>query len=145
MLVATDARFDPAKALDLIERYDITAASCWPLAAEAMVTDPSFPDRNLSSLTNAPTQLRGEAWDGLLPDQRETSLGMSSDPDAVDIGGVGDAMDDRGWHLNRLVAPPGLHLMLSPAHARVVDALVADLADCVAHHERARSTDVRYS
>ena len=27
----------------------------------------------------------------------------SSDPDAVDIGGVGDAMDDRGWHLNRLV------------------------------------------
>jgi sphinganine-1-phosphate aldolase len=69
----------------------------------------------------------------------------SSDPDAVDIGGVGDAMDERGWHLNRLVAPPGLHLMLSPAHAQVVDALVADLADCVAHHERARSTDVRYS
>jgi hypothetical protein len=54
-------------------------------------------------------------------------------------------MDDRGWHLNRLVDPPGLHLMLSPAHARVVDAFVADLADSVAHHERARSTDVRYS
>jgi sphinganine-1-phosphate aldolase len=69
----------------------------------------------------------------------------SSDPDAVDIGGVGDAMDDRGWHLNRLVDPPGLHLMVSPAHARVVDALVTDLADCVAHHERARSTEVRYS
>jgi glutamate/tyrosine decarboxylase-like PLP-dependent enzyme len=73
-------------------------------------------------------------------------LAMTSlDLAAVDIGGVGDAMDDRGWHLNRLVEPPGLHLMLSPAHARVVDALVADLAASVAHHERARSTDVRYS
>jgi hypothetical protein len=69
----------------------------------------------------------------------------STDPDAVDIGGVGDAMDDRGWHLNRLVDPPGLHLMVSPAHTRVVDALVTDLGDCVAHHERARTTDVRYS
>jgi len=77
MLVATDGRFDPTKALDLIERYKITAASCWPLAAEAMVTDPSFPDRDLSSLTSAPTQMRGEEWDGLLPDQRETSLGMT--------------------------------------------------------------------
>ena len=69
----------------------------------------------------------------------------STDPEVVDIGGVGDAMDDRGWHLNRLVDPPGLHLMLSPAHTKVVDALVADLGDCVAHHERARSIDVRYS
>jgi hypothetical protein len=54
-------------------------------------------------------------------------------------------MDDRGWHLNRIVDPPGLHLMLSPAHAQVVDTLIADLDECVAHHERARSTDVRYS
>jgi len=69
----------------------------------------------------------------------------STDAAAVDVGGVGDAMDDRGWHLNRLVDPSGLHLMLSPAHTRVVDAFVADLADSVAHHERARSTDVRYS
>jgi glutamate/tyrosine decarboxylase-like PLP-dependent enzyme len=69
----------------------------------------------------------------------------SIDPEVVDIGGVGDAMDDRGWHLNRLVDPPGLHLMLSPAHSQVVDALVADLGECVAHHARARSTDVRYS
>ena len=69
----------------------------------------------------------------------------STDSEAVDIGGVGDAMDDRGWHLNRLVDPPGLHLMISPAHARVVDGLVSDLATCVARHERARSKDVRYS
>jgi len=69
----------------------------------------------------------------------------STDADAVDIGGVGDALDDRGWHLNRLVDPPGLNLMLSPAHTGVVDALVSDLGDCVAHHARARSTDVRYS
>ena len=69
----------------------------------------------------------------------------STDAGVVDIGGVGDAMDRRGWHLNRIVDPSGLHLMLSPAHAHVVDALIADLGDCVAHHEQARSTDVRYS
>jgi acyl-CoA synthetase (AMP-forming)/AMP-acid ligase II len=77
MIVATDARFDPGRALDLIERYRITAANCWPLAAEAMATHPSFPDRDLSSLRAAPTQLRGAEWDDIAPDQREQSLGMT--------------------------------------------------------------------
>ena len=38
-----------------------------------------------------------------------------------------DVMDDRGWNLNRNTEPRGLHLMLSPAHAAVVDELLADL------------------
>jgi acyl-CoA synthetase (AMP-forming)/AMP-acid ligase II len=77
MLVATDGRFDPGRALDLIERYRITAANCWPLAAEAMATHPSFPERDLSALKAAPTSLRGAEWDGIAPDQREQSLGMT--------------------------------------------------------------------
>jgi len=77
MLVATDGRFDPGRALDLIERYKISAANCWPLAAEAMATHPSFPERDMSSLRAAPTQLRGAEWDGIAPDQREQSLGMT--------------------------------------------------------------------
>ena len=37
----------------------------------------------------------------------------------LDIGGVGDVMDDRGWHLDRQQG--GLHVMVSPGHAQVVD------------------------
>jgi acyl-CoA synthetase (AMP-forming)/AMP-acid ligase II len=77
MLVATDGRFEPGRALDLLERYAITAAHCLPHAAEAMATHPTFPDRDLSALRAAPTQLRGAEWDGIAPDQREQSLGMT--------------------------------------------------------------------
>ena len=45
-------------------------------------------------------------------------LAMQSRPERSTSTAVGDAMDDRGWHLNRIVDPPGLHLMLSPAHAQ---------------------------
>jgi len=70
-------------------------------------------------------------------------LAMRSD--TVDLYAVGDVMDDRGWHVNRNTDPPGLHVMLSPAHATVVDRLVADLADAVAHHRESRGKEVRYS
>jgi glutamate/tyrosine decarboxylase-like PLP-dependent enzyme len=54
--------------------------------------------------------------------------------DSIDLYAVGDVMDDKGWHLNRNTEPRGLHLMLSPAHAGRAEALLADLADAVAHH-----------
>ncbi len=47
----------------------------------------------------------------------------------LDIGGVADAMDDRGWHVDRQQG--GLHLMLSPHHLTVVDEFLADLAAAV--------------
>ena len=65
--------------------------------------------------------------------------------DSIDLYAVGDAMDDRGWHLNRNTEPRGLHLMFSPAHARVIDELIADLTACVDEHGEARGGDVRYS
>lgn len=70
-------------------------------------------------------------------------LAMRSE--SIDLAAVGDVMDDRGWHVNRNVDPPGLHLMLSPAHATVVDELVRDLTDAVAHHGESRGKEVRYS
>jgi glutamate/tyrosine decarboxylase-like PLP-dependent enzyme len=63
----------------------------------------------------------------------------------IDLYAVGDVMDDRGWNLNRNTDPPGLHLMLSPAHGAVVDTLLEDLADAVANHGESRGTAVRYS
>ena len=63
----------------------------------------------------------------------------------IDLAAVGDVMDDRGWHLNRNTEPPGLHLMLSPAHGPLTDQLLDDLADAVAHHGESRGTEARYS
>jgi glutamate/tyrosine decarboxylase-like PLP-dependent enzyme len=65
--------------------------------------------------------------------------------DRVDLFAVADVMDDRGWNLNRNTSPPGLHVMLSPAHADVADELLADLRFAVAHHGESRGTEARYS
>jgi sphinganine-1-phosphate aldolase len=78
-------------------------------------------------------------------------LEITGDPDlsvfefgspTLDIGGVGDAMDDRGWHLDRQQG--GLHVMVSPGHAPVVDRFVADLGDAVATHEASRGREATY-
>ncbi len=70
---------------------------------------------------------------------------LATRSDSIDLYAVADVMDDRGWHVNRNTDPQGLHLMLSPAHASVVDALVADLTDAVAHHGASRGKEARYS
>lgn len=60
----------------------------------------------------------------------------------LDIGAIGDVMDDRGWHLDRQQG--GLHLMLWPYHANVADEFLADLADAVAEHGESRGVEASY-
>lgn len=55
----------------------------------------------------------------------------SRDPD-VAIYAVGDQMDARGWQVNRLQFPEGLHAMVTAKHLDVVDAYLADLRASVA-------------
>ncbi|HEX8802990.1 MAG TPA: aminotransferase class V-fold PLP-dependent enzyme, partial [Acidimicrobiales bacterium] len=62
--------------------------------------------------------------------------------DTVDMGAVGDVMDDRGWHLDRQQG--GLHAIISPSHLAVADAFLADLADAVADHGESRGVGARY-
>ena len=63
--------------------------------------------------------------------------------DAVlDIGAVGDVMDDRGWHLDRQQG--GLHAILSPSHVAVADEFLADLAAGVGSHGESRGVEARY-
>jgi glutamate/tyrosine decarboxylase-like PLP-dependent enzyme len=50
--------------------------------------------------------------------------------DSVDVYVLGDAMEKRGWKLDRQQRPPCLHLMVTPAHAPVVDDFLADLRAC---------------
>ncbi len=57
-------------------------------------------------------------------------------------GAIGDVMDDRGWNLDRQQG--GLHLMVSPGHAHIVDRFLADLADAVADHGESRGKAATY-
>jgi sphinganine-1-phosphate aldolase len=67
--------------------------------------------------------------------------------ESMDFYAVADAMEDRGWFLNRLTTPRGLHLMLSPGHAAVADQLLSDLAEAVRTGGQtvAREGTARYS
>jgi glutamate/tyrosine decarboxylase-like PLP-dependent enzyme len=62
--------------------------------------------------------------------------------DELDIGAIGDVMDDRGWNLDRQQG--GLHLMISPYHARVVDRFLEDLAFAAANHGPSRNVAASY-
>ncbi len=66
----------------------------------------------------------------------------AADPDQLDIGAVGDVMDDRGWNLDRQQG--GLHLMVSPYHLQMVDPFIADLRDAVANHGESRGVEASY-
>ncbi|MEW5785126.1 MAG: aspartate aminotransferase family protein [Bacillota bacterium] len=49
--------------------------------------------------------------------------------DTIDIHLLADAMEERGWHMDRQQKPPCLHVMVTPAHAPVADQFLADLRD----------------
>jgi len=94
---------------------------------------------------DAARALRGgiDALEGLavLGDPDASTFAFGSD--LHDISAVGDAMDDKGWHLDR--QPDSLHMIVMPGHAAVVAEFLADLADAVAHHGPARGTEARYA
>jgi sphinganine-1-phosphate aldolase len=50
--------------------------------------------------------------------------------DSLNVYELGDAMEARGWKLDRQQTPPALHCMITPAHERVADMLLSDLKDC---------------
>ena len=62
--------------------------------------------------------------------------------DTLDIGAIGDVMDDHGWNLDRQQG--GLHLMISPYHAKITDQFLADLADAAANHGESRGKAAAY-
>jgi glutamate/tyrosine decarboxylase-like PLP-dependent enzyme len=52
--------------------------------------------------------------------------------DTVDVYLLADAMEERGWHLDRQQRPPCLHLMVTPAHAGIVEPFLAALREATA-------------
>jgi len=69
--------------------------------------------------------------------------------DDIEIFAVWGALKARGWFTGVVTEPHGIHLMLSPAHASVADAYLADLeaalADVRATDARAEGFEARYS
>jgi glutamate/tyrosine decarboxylase-like PLP-dependent enzyme len=57
---------------------------------------------------------------------------FSFSSDTLDVYALGDAMEARGWKLDRQMGPPALHLMVTPVHATVVEPFLADLRACAA-------------
>jgi sphinganine-1-phosphate aldolase len=52
--------------------------------------------------------------------------------DTLDVYALADAMDERGWRLERQQRPPSLHLVITPAHAGAAPAFLADLREAAA-------------
>ncbi|MFN7134977.1 MAG: pyridoxal phosphate-dependent decarboxylase family protein, partial [Myxococcales bacterium] len=48
----------------------------------------------------------------------------------IDVYALGDAMEARGWKLDRQQLPPCLHMMVTPAHERIVEPFLSDLRAC---------------
>ncbi len=54
----------------------------------------------------------------------------SIDP-AVNAFAVGDVMEEKGWHIDRLQFPDALHAMVTAPHEKVIDQYLADLRESV--------------
>jgi glutamate/tyrosine decarboxylase-like PLP-dependent enzyme len=57
------------------------------------------------------------------------------DSERANIYTMGEIMAGRGWHLDRQQLPASLHLMVTPAHAAIVEPFLADLRDAAAQAE----------
>jgi len=56
---------------------------------------------------------------------------ISFTSDEFNIFQLGDLLDEKGWHLDRIQFPSALHIMVNPHHADIVDTFLQDLKDAV--------------
>lgn len=56
----------------------------------------------------------------------------SKDPVNCNIFAIGDKMQEKGWHIDRLQHPDALHAMITCSHTKVIDAYLEDLKQAVA-------------
>ncbi len=79
--------------------------------------------------------------DGLKVLGKPTATVFAFGSDVVDVYALGDAMEARGWKLDRQHHPPALHCMVTPAHESIAAPLLADLKDCVASLKKGEAAD----
>lgn len=49
--------------------------------------------------------------------------------DGVDLFAIADGMEARGWHMDRQQLPSSIHMMITPAHAAIVEPYLRDLRE----------------
>ncbi len=62
-----------------------------------------------------------------------TVFSYTSAEKKLNIFAVADQLEDRGWHVDRLQNPDGIHAMVTPLHHRIVDQYLEDLRQAVEH------------
>ena len=74
-----------------------------------------------------------ESIDGLtiMGSPRMSVVAFTACDKKINIFAVGDIMEEKGWHIDRLQKPSGLHAMVTPAHETVADQYIADLRQAV--------------
>lgn len=95
-------------------------------------------ERIVASMLETGRGIRGgfESCDGVVVNGSPvgTVLSWRSERPDGSLFAVADLMEGRGWFLNRLTGTnggqAGLHVMVSPAHAGVLDQLLPDFVDC---------------
>ncbi len=68
----------------------------------------------------------------VLGDPSGPLLAYGARDNAVNMFAVGDQMEHKGWQINRLQKPDGLHAMITARHLDVVEDYLRDLQDAVA-------------
>jgi glutamate/tyrosine decarboxylase-like PLP-dependent enzyme len=65
------------------------------------------------------------------PEAHITTIAAAPDrADGVDVFALGDALHERGWHLDRQTPPDSLHATVSAGNAPVMDDFLRDLREC---------------
>ena len=56
---------------------------------------------------------------------------FASKDEKLNIYALGDALQERGWILDKMQTPQSLHLLVNPNHAPYVDSFLNDLKECI--------------
>ncbi len=126
-------------------RAGLPMAAAWAVMAHLGVD--GYLERTRTTLEVADRMRAGiAATDGVrvLGDGTYHVVAMAADPSVdppLDVFALGDALGRRGWFHDRQGPPDTLHSTVSYGNADVIEAYLADLADCVAEVRGQRAAD----
>jgi glutamate/tyrosine decarboxylase-like PLP-dependent enzyme len=107
-------------------------AAAW--AALNAIGQDGYLDMSRSIMETTTRLMKGiEAIDGLtiLGHPSMSVFAYASRDKNLDIYGVGDQLEERGWSIDRIQHPAGLHCMVTPRHTGVVENYLKDLREAV--------------
>lgn len=126
-------------------RSGLPMAAAWAVMRHLGID--GYLDLTRATLANADALRAGiAATEGVrvLGDGRYHLVAMASDPASptpIDVFALGDALLARGWFHDRQTPPDSLHSTVSNSNTGVIDAYLADLAECAREVLGTRAAD----